>query len=106
MKNIKTTLRIFKKLGLGILLFLLIYVGSAFLISKITVNSDAENQAKGIAIYIQTNGVHTDIVLPIKNEVKDWSQDIKATNTKANDTTATCITFGWGDKGFYLDTPE
>ena len=106
MKTLKKSLNLFKKPLLSIVAFLIIYVSSAFLLSKITVNSDAENQPKEIAIYIKTNGVHTDLVLPIKSEIKDWSQQIKFENTISKDTTATFIAFGWGDKGFYLDTPE
>ena len=46
------------------------------------------------------------MVLPIKNEIKDWSQQISFENTITKDTTANFLAFGWGDKGFYLDTPE
>lgn len=106
MKTLKKSLRILKKVSIGILLFLILYVFAAFSLSKITVNSDADNQAKEVPIYIRTNGVHTDLVLPVKNEVKDWSREVKFENTKANDSTAQFIAFGWGDKGFYLNTPE
>jgi uncharacterized protein (TIGR02117 family) len=81
-------------------------VSAAFSLSKITVNSEAENQAKEISIYIMTNGVHTDLVLPVRNEVKDWSREIKYENTQAKDSTTNFLAFGWGDKGFYLNTPE
>jgi len=106
MKTIKKTLKIIKKLFFAILIFLMIYSVSAFLLSKITINSDADNQPKDISIYIKTNGIHTDIILPVKNKIKNWSSQIKFENTKSNDTTATYLAFGWGNKGFYLDTPE
>lgn len=106
MKTLKKSLSILKKVSLGILLFLVIYVFAAFSLSKITVNSNADNQAKDISIYIMTNGVHTDLVVPIKSEIKDWSQEIKFENTKAKDSTNNFIAFGWGDKGFYLNTPQ
>ncbi|WP_395053649.1 TIGR02117 family protein [Flavobacterium sp.] len=106
MKIINKSFVIFKKLFLGILLFLFIYFLCAFLFSKITVNSDAENQSKDVTIYIKTNGVHTDIIVPVKNEIKNWSSQIMFENTKSKDTTAKYLAFGWGDKGFYLDTPE
>lgn len=106
MKTLKKSLTIFKKICLGILLFLTIYVLAAFLLSKITVNSDADKQAKEVSIYIKTNGVHTDIVVPVKNDIKDWSKEIKFENTISKDSTASYLAFGWGDKGFYLDTPE
>lgn len=106
MKSLKSTLLIIKKLFLQIFIVLITYVAAAFLISKITVNSTAENQSKDVCIYIKTNGVHTDIVVPVKNEIKDWSSQIKFENTKLKDSTAIYLAFGWGDKGFYLDTPE
>ncbi len=106
MKIIKRAFKIIKKLFFAILIFLIIYSTSAYLLSKITVNSDADNQSKNVSIYIKTNGVHTDIILPVKNEIKNWSSQIKFENTKSNDTTATYLAFGWGNKGFYLDTPE
>lgn len=106
MKTIKKSLKCIGKAFLGILLFLLIYVLAAFTLSKITVNSDADRQTEEITIYIKTNGVHTDIVVPVKNIIKDWSQQIKYENTQAKDSTAQYLAFGWGDKGFYLDTPE
>lgn len=106
MKILKKSLRIIKKLVLGILSFLIVYVVSAFLLSRITVNAAAENQTEDVVIYIKTNGVHTDIVVPYKNEIKDWSAQIKIEHTQAKDTTAKFVALGWGDKGFYLDTPE
>ncbi|HKC69472.1 MAG TPA: TIGR02117 family protein, partial [Bacteroidia bacterium] len=55
---------------------------------------------------ILSNGVHTDIVLPIICEGTDWSRLIKFEHTLAKDTAMKYIAFGWGDKGFYLETPE
>lgn len=103
---LKKSLFVLKKVSLGILFFLTFYALAAFSLSRITVNKHAENQAKEVTIYILTNGVHTDLVVPIKNEIKDWSREIKFENTKAKDSTAIFLAFGWGDKGFYLNTPE
>lgn len=101
----------FKLLGwtlLGIFSFLVLYVVSVYLISKITVNSNADltKEQKTVPIYILSNGVHTDIVVPIKNEIKDWRNEIQFSQTKSKDSVMNFIAFGWGDKGFYLDTPE
>lgn len=98
-KVVKYTSRTF----LSLVAFVVVYILSVFLISRITVNSDA--QGNDIPIYISTNGVHTDIIVPVKNSVKDWSSEILFTHTKAKDSRANYIAFGWGDKGFYLDTP-
>lgn len=106
MKTIKKSFKFIGKGFLAILIFLVVYISAAFTLSKITVNSQSNQQAKEIPIYIKTNGVHTDIVVPAKNIIKDWTQQIRFENTQAQDSTAQFIAFGWGDKGFYLDTPE
>ena len=101
----------FKFLGwtlFGIFSFIALYITSVLLISKIAVNSDAAQteEQDAIPIYILSNGVHTDIVVPIKNEIKDWRKQIQFSQTKSKDSLMNFIAFGWGDKGFYLDTPE
>lgn len=82
-----------------------IYLLSAFVLSRITVDEEY-NTSKDVAIYILTNGVHTDIAVPIKNNLRDWSKEIKYSNTALKDTVMNYLAMGWGDKGFYLETPE
>ena len=52
-----------------------------------------------------TNGIHTDIVVPVKSEAIDWSTFVPFSHTKSKKEYK-YIAFGWGDKGFYLDTSE
>lgn len=85
--------------------FLAFYIVSAFTLSKIPVNKDRANVNRDIPVYILSNGVHTDIVLPVKNKLFDWSKKVKFENTIAKDSTAQLVAFGWGDRGFYLETP-
>jgi len=61
--------------------------------------------ALAIDIYLKTNGVHTDVVMPVKTAQKDWSQTFPLNNTRSTDSTYQYIAIGWGDKGFYLETP-
>lgn len=101
MKIIKKLLKYLAIFILSLLTYLLIVT----LLSYVSVNEDfAENQQE-IPIYILTNGVHTDVVLPIKNEHYDWSNQLKFEHTKSKDTTYQYVALGWGDKGFYLETP-
>ena len=101
MKIIKKLLKYLAIFILSLLMYLLIVT----LLSFVSVNEDfAENQQE-IPIYILTNGVHTDVVLPIKNEHYDWSNKLKFEHTKSKDTTYQYVALGWGDKGFYLETP-
>ncbi|WP_396188532.1 TIGR02117 family protein [Flavobacterium sp.] len=103
----KVVFKLVKYIGL-FLLALLMYGIVITLLSFIPVNSfDSRTliPAQKIEIYLLTNGVHTDVVVPVKNEVFDWSKQVKFTDTKAKDSTAQFMAIGWGDRGFYLETP-
>ena len=101
-------MKIFKKVLKYIAIFLLsliAYLGVVTLLSYITVAGEIRKVKKDVAIYILTNGVHTDIVLPLKNEHFDWSKQVNPADTKSKDTSFNYVAMGWGDKGFYLETP-
>jgi uncharacterized protein (TIGR02117 family) len=101
----KHLFRITKRVVLGLFIFILLYVVAAFVLSIIP--SSGEVNASGEEeIYILSNGVHTDIVVPVKTEARDWSKQVQFGHTILNDTSMKYIVFGWGDKGFYLETPE
>jgi len=104
-KKLKQVFKFTGRVILAIFAFIVVYGLAVLVLSHITVNSEPE-AGGDVAIYINTNGVHTDILVPIKNNVKDWTKDILYTQTKSKDNVATYVAFGWGDKGFYLDTPE
>jgi uncharacterized protein (TIGR02117 family) len=105
MKVVKMSLKIIGYSLLGIICFLLVYIITSIGLSKIEVNSEVTAGSKEIEMFIQTNGVHCDIVVPVKNELKDWSKEIQFQQTKSKDSIMNYLSFGWGDKGFYLETP-
>jgi uncharacterized protein (TIGR02117 family) len=105
MKHFQKAFKLLLKTLIGFVAFLLIYVLLVIVFSIIPVNSIENNDSKEIEIYILTNGVHTDIVVPIKNNIKDWSSEISYLHTKKKDSLSRYLAFGWGDRGFYLDTP-
>lgn len=92
--------------ALGILVgIIVVYVALGYLLPFIEVPAKDDGQKKEIPVYIYTNGVHTDIVMPVKNDLQDWGAKIPFTNTKSGETDYNFVGIGWGDKGFYLDTP-
>ena len=101
MNTIKKILKYLAIFILSLVTYLLIVT----LLSFVSVNEDVAENHGEIPIYILTNGVHTDIVLPIKNEHHDWSNQLKFEHTKSKDTTYQYAALGWGDKGFYMETP-
>ena len=89
---------------LFLILFIGLYAGSAFVFSRMSTAREPVD-SKDVTIYILTNGVHTDIVMPLKNELADWRSEVKFSNTLSKDTAFNYVAMGWGDKGFYLETP-
>jgi conserved hypothetical protein len=82
-----------------------LYLALAFFLSRIEVSAE-NSRGNDITIYILSNGVHTDIVVPVRSPLIDWGKELKIENTKARDTSLMqYIGIGWGDKGFYLETP-
>ena len=91
---------------IAIVLFVVLYLLAVLLLPLIPVNSKPQKIANdSISIYILTNGVHTDVVVPVKTKQVDWSELIPFSDTTSKQPMK-YIAFGWGDKGFYLDTPE
>ncbi|MDB5147291.1 MAG: hypothetical protein JWQ57_1311 [Mucilaginibacter sp.] len=104
MMTVKKIVRIILRTVLGFVAFILLYLLSAFLFSIWSVKKEPVS-SNDVAIYILTNGDHTDIVVPVKNDITDWSKEISYQNTVGRDTTGQYLAIGWGDKGFYLNTP-
>ena len=90
----------------GFIGFIAVYFLCAITLSYIPVNNNFTPTTSGIDIYILSNGIHTDLVLPTKNEYKNWTKEIPYENTLSKDSRANFMAFGWGEKGFYLETPK
>ncbi len=106
-------MRAIRKIALSLLLTLegfVLLVCLYLLISLagiiIPINSDYDPQNGEIDIYVISNGVHTDICLPVKNDQVDWTEFISEAPYTGLSSEPEFISIGWGDKGFYLDTPE
>lgn len=85
--------------------FVATYIIASLYISEIPVNSNFTPTPSGVPIYIQSNGIHTDIVVPIENSEINWRNFVNPIETKSKSNSYNWIAFGWGNKGFYLETP-
>lgn len=56
-------------------------------------------------MFVKSNGVHTDIILPLKSDIINWFDFFSSSDTLSKRDDFSYISIGWGDKGFYLDTP-
>lgn len=94
------------KLGKRILKWLLyflsipiLYIVISLILSSITINQKIENHDSKKNIYLTTNGIHLDIVIPIENIDTLLLSGLKKENTDKY------LSFGWGDENFYINTP-
>jgi uncharacterized protein (TIGR02117 family) len=104
----KTIIKVLKYIGkifLFFIAFVVLYLSAAWILSGITVEKE-KGKPEQMAIYISTNGVHTDIVMPVKTTVINWSETVKYSQTAGKDTAQNYIAIGWGDKRFFLDVPD
>jgi len=100
---LKKIARFVKVIILSFFTFVIVYLGVFYILSLWPYQKEAARgnlSGKEITIYLSTNGVHTDFVLPVTTAVVDW-QSIFDFQSR----TVRWVAFGWGDRGFYIDTP-
>ena len=101
MKWRRTTRRILGWSALAIGLFFLAgWVGSS-----IARNGGWQETPGGIEIMLETNGVHTAIVMPLNTPQKDWRQDFPASDLAAPGRPYTHVSVSWGEREVFLETP-
>jgi len=99
-KAIKILFLVVKKILSWFIFATVVYVLAAAVLSLLKTSPDKKECLKNKEIFITTNGVHLDIIIPVENldeNLKNQLNLIRGTNY---------VAFGWGDKQFYINTPE
>ena len=78
-----------------------IYLVAALVGSLIPVNRGWSEPERGTTVYIADNGIHADIVMPVKAQGLDWAPFVPRSDIAATD----WIAFGSGEERVYLNTP-
>ena len=81
------------------------YLTTAVVLGALAVNTSFVETADGIPIYLRTNGVHAELILPTRAAKVDWSVEHPATHMRALTAPLQWVAFGWGDRGFFAQTP-
>ena len=61
--------------------------------------------AATVEIMVGTNGVHTELVLPLVTREKDWRADFPAADVTLQRADYTHVAVSWGEKEVFLNTP-
>lgn len=93
------------KTVLWIIILVISYIVLGLVLPLIGISAKETSEPKTVDVYILTNGVHTDLVVPVKTKIMDWNKKVPFSNVVSQSPHYQWIAFGWGDKGFYLNTP-
>ncbi len=78
---------------------------SAWIGSSLPRNADWTEPAEGIEIMVGTNGVHTELVLPLVTPQKDWRRTFPVGDIQWPDAPYTHVAVSWGEREVFLNTP-
>lgn len=81
------------------------YVTAAIAFGALPVNASFVESAEGIPIYLRTNGVHAELILPTRTAAIDWSVEHPPGHMRSLAAPLEWVAFGWGDRGFFANTP-
>ena len=101
--------RALKWLGAALALLVGGFLLAAWVGSSIARNADwqepAVNDPEAIEIMVETNGVHTALVLPLLTPEKDWRPDFPASDVIASGEPYSHVSVSWGERAVFLETP-
>ncbi len=90
----------------GLLTLLLAYPIAALIGGALPTNRSWQAPEDGVTLFIESNGIHTGLILPKVAAGVDWrsifpGKDLRDPRYGAYDH----LSIGWGDRDFYLNTP-
>ena len=87
-----------------LILFLSTYLTIALIGASFPINTDYNPENGEIEIFVTSNGIHTDVCLPVQDSLINWTEFIDTKNFRGIKQSPEFISIGWGDKGLYLNT--
>ena len=82
-----------------------LYLLAALIGSLVPVNRGWREVEQGTTVYLADNGIHADIIMPVRAHGLDWSPLIPRSDFAGADPNARWIAFGSGEERVYLNTP-
>ena len=100
------SLKWLKKLSLAVGAVITLYLLAALFGSIFPANQGWQEPDDGIELFIETNGIHTGIIMPIWNDVHDWGDLIRPEHLKDPSRYGSHVLVGWGHAGVYRNAEE
>lgn len=94
-----------RKLLLAVAAVPTLYILAALVGSLLPVNRGWQEPEVGTTIYLRSNGIHVDIIMPAVAEGLDWRPYFPRSAFRAAPANPRWFAFGAGERRVYLDTP-
>ena len=102
----RRSLRIARRVAAGIALLLGLYVAAGLIGGALPSNARWRPPAEGVVVFVETNGVHTGIVLPKVAAGVDWRDTFPAADlADPRHGGWRHLAIGWGERNVFLGTP-
>lgn len=95
----------FKRILLALAAVPMAYLLAALVGSLIPLNTDWREPDEGVTVYLADNGVHVDLVLPVRAAGLDWAPFVPTSDLADAAPDLRWVAFGAGERRVYLDTP-
>lgn len=82
-----------------------VFLLAAWIGSSIPRNAAWREPMQGVEIMVGSNGVHTELVLPLVTPEKDWRPLFPAGDLAVPDRPYTHVAVSWGEREVFLETP-
>ena len=83
----------------------LLYAIAGVGLALIPVNGDYTEPPEGIEVFLVSNGIHVDFVVPAETAAMRWTGDLPARGSPPTLGSLSHVVLGWGNRRFYLETP-
>jgi uncharacterized protein (TIGR02117 family) len=83
-----------------------LYLVAALIGSLVPVNRSWKEADRGTSVYLADNGIHADLIMPVRAHGLDWSPLLDRADFAAPKAGAKWVSFGSGEERVYLDTPR
>lgn len=90
-----------KRIAASLLAVITLYLIAALFGSILPANQFWKSTDDGIELFIETNGLHTGIIMPMRSDVHDWSILVRPEHLSDPIRYGSHILVGWGHEGVY-----
>jgi len=102
----RSPLRLIGRIALAVAAVPVLYVAAAVAGAVLPRNAGWREPDLGVEVFVRTNGVHSDLVLPANTGGVDWYALARPEHAADPGSADGWIAVGWGQREFYLETEK